>query len=128
MSTILATIEAFLDRNREVSASYMGLAALNDRSFVTQLRGKRQSHPRQSTADTETVVRLWMETYEAHKAQGPRAASEAASVAAMAHSARLKLERAAALAAKAEQDAAAARERLNQARAQFAQFERVCAA
>ena len=88
MSTILATIEAFLDRNREVSASYMGLAALNDRSYVTQLRGKRQSHPRQSTADTETIVRLWMETYEAHKVSGPRVASEVATQAAMAESAR----------------------------------------
>lgn len=62
MSTLLNDIEAFI-ATHEMAESQFGVAALNDKNLVPDLRGERGKRPRRLWPETEASVRRFMSTY-----------------------------------------------------------------
>lgn len=74
MAHLLDDIEAFLERNPQVSATRFGDEALSDRHFVRQLRAGRRVWP-----ETEAKVRAFMSEFKPDHAGSDTTADASAS-------------------------------------------------
>lgn len=71
MADILETVEAFLSRNPEFSATRLGKEAMRDPSLVFAMRGKPDGQKRRRlTPATEEALRTFMADYELRKERG----------------------------------------------------------
>lgn len=62
MSTLLDDITAFI-ATHGMAESQFGVAAVNDKNLVPDLRGDRGKRPRRLWPETEASVRRFMATY-----------------------------------------------------------------
>ena len=70
MAHILDTIELFLKRNPEMTATKLGREALGDPRFVFDLRGTGYRSPRRLKPETEARVASYLKGYAERKRTG----------------------------------------------------------
>lgn len=64
MAQLLTDIETFCSRH-DIKPTRFGELALNDKPFVSQLRGEGRAKPRRVWPETEAKIRKFMEEYPA---------------------------------------------------------------
>lgn len=95
MDALLLSVEGFLERNAEISATKLGKDSVRDPGFVFALRGKDGRPPRRVTEETKARVEAWMRAFEEAKRTGAASSPPVPTAEAEAHAARVAAERAA---------------------------------